>query len=738
MFFPVDSTVSDLDYSTKCIKNLRGIAFAHLNICHVLRKLDCISNMLHDSDLDILCLSETFLNDEISDCELKIDGYHLLRQDRVGAGCKKNGGGILIYYRDCYDVTCINSHVSSNCELLQACLKLPKSRPIYFDCLYRPPDGIVDKFVEEYDTHLSSLPDNCNYDYIALGDCNIDYNAQNGPKKKLVKLLKCHSLDQMIKQPTRVTTKSKTCIDHIYCNNPDLYAHCGVVDPGLSDHCLVYIVRKRKRPSQAKKTIRIRNYCHFSESSFRHDVKHTDWTAVTTCDDIDTAIYHFNTIFTKLLDRHLPWKKIRVRVNSAPWVTNEFHSTLDARRYHTRIFNRCPCEPHLQNKKQAQRLVQRLKNQLKRSYVQDCLTRYKNDPKKLWREIRQFWPSSKNSVCKIGSINGASTNEAKATILNDHFASVGERLSQKIPVIDSTIIKETISLPPVFELKNVTIANTISAINRLSNTKSCSHDGITAFMLKNCQDEISPTLTYMYNLSIKQRTFPKSWKISKVTPLHKGGSKDDSNNYRPISIIPTVGKVMERLVHLQCTEYLSSHNILSEAQSGFRGGRSTGTCLIDFLDNVYRGIDGGGVCGAVFLDLAKAFDTVSHDLLIMKLTKLGFRYSAAKWFESYLTDRFQSTVVEGRSSSLKSVKCGVPQGSILGPLLFICSSLDMASSTIVNCRLLERYDLNQLVQLSRKPKFFNFNNNISWQTVSKALARSRKSTPQAPPLSIPW
>ena len=159
-------------------------------------------------------------------------------------------------------------------------------------------------------------------------------------------------------------------------------------------------------------------------------------------------------------------------------------------------------------------------------------------------------------------------------------------------------------------------------------------------MLKSCQIEIAPTLTHIVNLSMHKRAFPSAWKLSKVTPLHKSGSWDDCNNYRPIAILSTVSKVLERLVHQQCTAYLTSYGILSEAQSGLRGGRSMDTCLIEFLNNIYCGINAGGVCGAVFLDLAKAFDTVNHDILVEKLSNMGFRYGVRRWFPHICPDMY--------------------------------------------------------------------------------------------------
>ena len=224
---------------------------------------------------------------------------------------------------------------------------------------------------------------------------------------------------------------------------------------------------------------------------------------------------------------------------------------------------------HFKLRMDAQRAVQRLKNALKKSYVEDCLSKFKNELKKLWREIRQFWPSSKSSLSKIGNVRGATTNEGKASVLNEHFSTIGEKLSAEIPNTVKALLIEDHVYPPTFELHLFDNEDMILAIKRLSNSKLSAFDGITSYMVKSCQTEIAPILTSMYNLSLKTRTFRKPWKKSKVTSLHKGGQTNNCNNYRPISITPTVGKVMERMVHQQCTQYLTDRNILLEAQSGF-------------------------------------------------------------------------------------------------------------------------------------------------------------------------
>ncbi len=167
-------------------------------------------------------------------------------------------------------------------------------------------------------------------------------------------------------------------------------------------------------------------------------------------------------------------------------------------------------------------------------------------------------------------------------------------------------------------------------------------------------------------------------KIFRVTPLFKRGQRDIASNYRPISVIPTLGKLFEWLIHTQTQKYLTDHNILNDNQAGFREGRSTGTCLVDFLHNIYAGVDQGRACGVLFLDLAKAFDSVCHEYLLVKLKCLGFKCGATPWSKSYLEGRSQVTSVGTSVSSVRTIDCGVPQGSIRGPLLLNCYVNDIS------------------------------------------------------------
>ena len=198
-----------------------------------------------------------------------------------------------------------------------------------------------------------------------------------------------------------------------------------------------------------------------------------------------------------------------------------------------------------------------------------------------------------------------------ANILNEFFVSIGQKLAESIPANNTNQVNN-IHRAPIFELTELELLEVAILIRDLKPTSSCGVDGLNARIIKAAGPSIFPVLLHLINVSIRQHIFPRVWKVGCVTPLFKDGSKSDPSNYHPISVLPCIGKLMERVVHTQLYSYCTNSNIFSESQSGLRKGCSTTTCLIDFLANIFDNIDQGITCGVLFLDLRKAFDTVNH------------------------------------------------------------------------------------------------------------------------------
>ena len=190
-------------------------------------------------------------------------------------------------------------------------------------------------------------------------------------------------------------------------------------------------------------------------------------------------------------------------------------------------------------------------------------------------------------------------------------------------------------------------------------------------ILKLAANIIAPSLTHIFNQSIAVSIFPTEWKLARVSPICKKGKKDDPNNYRPISFIPVVAKIFEKLVHVQLYNYLNDNDLLANCQSGFRSLHSTLTALLEATENWSLNIDNGPINGVIFIGLKKAFDTIDHNIVICKLSNYGVDQKALRWFQSYLSDRSQKCSVNGHLSTASPITCGVRQGSILGPLLFL-------------------------------------------------------------------
>ena len=227
----------------------------------------------------------------------------------------------------------------------------------------------------------------------------------------------------------------------------------------------------------------------------------------------------------------------------------------------------------------------------------------------------------------------------------------------------------------------------IKQLNVFKRNKASGNDNLPPGLLKDCRHHIAKPIAFILNLSLDTNTFPHPWKIAKVTPIHKKGSLKEPSNYRPISVLPVLSKILERAVHIQLVDYLEEYNLITKYQFGYRKKRSTNAAATILVDDIRGNVDKGHMVGAVFIDLSKAFDTLSHSMLIEKLSAYGVRNSELLWFTDYLFGRQQFVQVDGCSSESTYMMTGVPQGSILGPLLFMIYFNDVVDQ-VCQCEIL--------------------------------------------------
>ena len=256
---------------------------------------------------------------------------------------------------------------------------------------------------------------------------------------------------------------------------------------------------------------------------------------------------------------------------------------------------------------------------------------------------------------------------------NNFFVSVGGTLWQKQPGASNNSFYSYLTSPnnhTVF-FKPITVSEILKIVHDMKNETSAGVDSINIKVIKHVIFVISESLCTIFNQSLSSGTVPNDLKVARITPIHKKGRTDDVNNYRPISVLNIFSKILERCIYRRLSDFLKKHDILYKNQFGFREGHSTSTAILELIHKINRAIDKGEFTLAVFIDLSKAFDVIDHSILLQKLDYYGIRGIPLKWFSSYLDSRKQLTEINNIKSEYKTVRYGVPQGSILGPILFL-------------------------------------------------------------------
>jgi hypothetical protein len=375
---------------------------------------------------------------------------------------------------------------------------------------------------------------------------------------------------------------------------------------------------------------------------------------------------------------HAPYKDKKIKGCLPEWINSDFLRLCKDRDYYFAKAHKTNDHEDWDMAKSLRNKVNNMRYYLKKNYCNEAFINNMHDSKNLWKTIKKIIPNKSTSVSpNLVNDKGIHVTDSKETAneFNKYFTSIGNQLGSKFNTNTecpcNNVCSEQYCTVNKFKFKDISPNFVFDQICNMKNNKSPGLDQFNVRLLKLAGPFISNCLAHICNLSLSGSTFPDEWKKAKVTPIFKSGDKTDVGNFRPISVLPIVSKIIERAVYDQLYLYLTHEGLLSNAQSGFRANHSTSTTLLDAQDFVLKNMDDGFVTGVLFIDLKKAFDTVNHDILIKKLKKHGIDNSELLWFKSYLNNRSQTVSINATLSDFQSINIGIPQGSILGPLLFI-------------------------------------------------------------------
>ncbi|CAB3991987.1 Hypothetical predicted protein [Paramuricea clavata] len=570
----------------KDIVESRGIKLIHQNICSLLRKMDELRLMISElkSGIHILTLSETWLAENISDAEIEIAGYRTFRKDR----CSK-GGGIVAYVRNDLAVVKRTDLETVDVEGLWLEISLPKSHGFLVGVFYRPPDSSDYhdcEFMPKFDAMLD-LAIEQGREVIITGDFNCDFlpvKATTSYCKQLKSILRVQYFSQLINAATRITKSSNTLLDLIATNFPQNISRSGVVCTGLSDHEMVYCIRKINWKRSPERIRTVRNYAKYDAAKFCEDcVNVFNNTLVdTSCLSVKELWLRFKSLFTEIADRHAPLMNKKVRSNHpCAWINSEIKKEIRQRDHELKKARKSNSNEDWATYRRTRNKVTNRIRSAKEKYHRNLIYDNSHNPRSFWKTMKKVFPVESKHVATnvlIVLINGKLSKDKQqiANAFGVYFTETVSRLHQSfsnlcnnIGNITSQCFFNRLNSGFVFKFEEVKEQFILNNLHKIDVKKAAGLDNIPPRLLKDTANVIARPLTKIINVSLEQGTVPDDFKLAKVIPVFKKGQPENMDNYRPISVLPTVSKLLEKAVHEQLYRFLTTNHLLNPYQCGF-------------------------------------------------------------------------------------------------------------------------------------------------------------------------
>lgn len=672
----------------------------HLNIRSLENKVEELEIFLDslDKQVDLICLTETWLKDGQENTVI-LSGFKLA--SNYGRSVKR-GGGACIYIREGDSIKFRPRSVKSVEGVFEACAIDILEEPSYtVVVIYRPPHhGNLKDFLSEFESQLGRIK-KANRHVIVCGDLNINLlvHTERAQIEEVTMSLGLLILDF---GATRTTANTRSALDVVISNWKDV-VFASHIDPGLSDHSgqLVTIplpANKEMKLQKSQVPFMKRRFPKEEVQSFIYDLGAENWTATINGSSVEEKYDAFLHSFLLLFEKHFPNKPVvKQRGNlSKGWVTLVIRQMCKLKRHLSHLLKTGGSPAiGLHLKELSKNLRAEIKKE-KQLYHANLIMKADNKQTASWKLVKTLTGREKKETKPITLIKNGKmiTDQLEvANMFNNYFLSVGSDTKSPLPTSPDTNYDKSLyylksawpDCASVLQHTTVTAEDILNTIDSFKPKISSGWDEVPMSLIKQVGASIAVPLAHVANVSFLTGKFPSKMKLSIVKPIHKKNVTSDCSNYRPIALITSFAKIFEKIMQLKLMNHLSSSNMVSEDQHGFRKGHSTMTAVFNMIHTVTEALEEKNKVGAVLCDLSKAFDVMDHELLLKKLKWYGFSGITEKWIESYLTNREQRVRLSQQAESpYKLVQCGVPQGSILGPLLFSILVNDLSPSTTLN------------------------------------------------------
>ena len=659
-----------------------GIHFGLINARSVKNKTTAISNYITDNDLDIIAVTETWLGSDGRDCVVEGNmcpsGFKLVHVPRS----HMRGGGVALIYKENLNIVQTPCKTYVSFELIEVKISPSHGKCFTISVIYRPPPSLKNGlnfqlFLKEFGDFVDDRILQQEKLFIC-GDFNIHMDdIKNKDADCFNSVLTSYGLEQHVKEPTH--SKGHTLDLLITRGSDTLIQEITVKNMLISDHFWVHCSMSCSRPGVVRKRLSYRNIKKIDLDSFRRDIANSPLSKPDEFDDVGKLVSTYNKVLSDILDKHAPLNERVFTIRpDAPWFTSEIAEAKRACRKAERKFRRTKLTIHKQLFQEAQEHLHSLIDHAKQEHFSSKVE--SSDQKSLFKVVNTLMNKSKST--KLPSYDSP---KELADRFCDFFSEKICKIREDLSYIKSDMTGTSCTAPNVttssFSCFEPASEEEVRKLIMSNKSKSCAQDPIPTSLLKECLSSLLPIITKLVNLSMSQGIVPSELKKALILPLLKKSGLDIEilKHFRPVSNLTYISKLVERLVATRFIDYIAANNLQELFQSSYTKFHSTETALIRVQNDILTAIDGRKCVLLVLLDLSAAFDTVDHSILLSRLaSRYGVKDIALKWFKSYLSDRVQAVLIDGKESKLHHLLCGVPQGSVLGPILFILYTSPLA------------------------------------------------------------